>query len=106
MSPIAKIPLVLVSNFSVSTGIWFLSRLSPQSATGPSFMVSPKKRKQGVALKARHLAILGADACCFKAAVLTMQFHGLADDEIQLACIANARILLTESGAARNSSRR
>src|SRR6476620_8979604 len=43
MSPIAKMPCVLVSKLSVLTGInslFFSSK--PQFATGPSFMVSPK----------------------------------------------------------------
>ncbi len=42
MSPIAKMPGSLVSNVAVSTGITSSLSLSPQFATGPSFMVSPK----------------------------------------------------------------
>src|SRR6185369_13310307 len=43
MSPMAKMPFSLVSNCAVSTGIRFSLRLMPQLATGPSFIVSPKK---------------------------------------------------------------
>ena len=41
MSPMAKMPPSEVSNLPVSTGIKFSLRLSPKSAIGPSFMVSP-----------------------------------------------------------------
>src|SRR5690606_6501742 len=40
MSPMAKMPFSLVSNFSVSTRIRFSLRFRPHCATGPSFMVS------------------------------------------------------------------
>ena len=46
MSPMAKTPGVVVSNFSVSTGIRFSFSDRPNSATGPSFMVRPKKGRK------------------------------------------------------------
>ena len=41
-SPAAKMPGTLVSKAEVSTGTRLFSSATPQFATGPSFMVSPK----------------------------------------------------------------
>ena len=64
MSPMAKMRGSLVSNLAVSTGIRFSWRLRPQSATGPSFMVRPKKGSMtlGRLLEGRPVGVLDGDA--------------------------------------------
>ena len=60
MSPTAKMPGTLVSNFCVSTGTRFSCRFSPHSAIGPSFMVSPKLgpiAEWGLAIDRKQLSV-------------------------------------------------
>ena len=66
ISPMAKMPGSEVSNFSVSTAIRFSSRLSPQSAIGPSFIVSPKngsRRVQGISTSPSGPLIVADRSC-------------------------------------------
>src|ERR1700754_2616214 len=59
MSPMAKMPGVWLSNRAVSTGIRFSCRLIPNSAMGPSLMVSPEERQERIGL-VMPLALVGA----------------------------------------------
>ena len=102
----AKMPGTEVSNFSVSTGIRFSLRLRPQSATGPSFMVRPKNgsmRVQGTSTSPS--AALDGRGASWPSS--PFEAGHLADLEVEIfPSLPCAFILLTLSGAARNSSRR
>ena len=107
MSPMAKMPGTEVSNFSVSTGIRFSWRFSPHSAIGPSFMVRPKNGSMRVqAISTSPSGPLTIAACELRRRRPVSAGH-LADLEARACFVScSANILLTLSGAARNSGRR
>ena len=85
MSPMAKMPGVVLSNFAVSTAIRFSVRFSPKSAMGPSLMVSPKNG-MNVSQACSHSLLVGVgERHGAKLAVVAVQRLHAGDLEIDLA---------------------
>ena len=107
MSPMAKMPGTLVSNDAVSTGISSPPFSSmPQSATGPSFMVSPKNGSS-----ASHAMWKSEPSLVFTIALAIWPSAPSSavtwpSTKSIFPSAVSAIILLTLSGAARNWSRR
>ena len=106
MSPMAKMPGSEVWNFSVSTLITFSSSFRPQSATGPSLMVSPKNGSSRVACDHRRSPRHRLARSRRKLPVVAFELRDLPELKLILPLVTSSRILLTDVGAALNSSRR
>ncbi len=106
MSPMAKMPGVVLSNFPVSTAIRFSVRFSPNLAMGPQFDGEAEERDEGVA-GMLPFALVGA--CERHRAQLTRPHHAAPSrwrpSKLILPCAASSRIWLTLCCAARKPSR-